>query len=77
MTNTQAIRHQIASLTAGQDDATLLDSWITACRSRLDAETADEARPFTIAMDAIEAELTSRGMTPDEFSALFIATCAA
>ena len=72
MTNT-ALRSQIATLTAGQNDETLLASWITACTARIDS-TPEQAPALRIAMDAIETELTSRGMTAEQFDALFLAT---
>ncbi len=79
MTNTAtALRSRIANLNAEQTDEQLLAGWITITRSQ--AETTRPAaarRTLAIAADSIEAELTSRGITTEQFNALFIATVGA
>jgi hypothetical protein len=72
-TTATALRSQMRTLTAGQSDETLLGSWIAACTQRIDS-APDQAPALRLAMDTIEAELIRRGMTAEQFDALFLAT---
>lgn len=76
-TKAGTIRRQLAALTASQTDAVNVACWTRLCAARLESGSDRVAATLTTAMDAIEAEMIRRGMTTDEFSALFLATCAA
>lgn len=72
---TSPVRRQLDALNAAQDDGTLLASWIELCRTDVIGHEARRIR--AIALDSIEKELVSRGITHEQFDALHHAIWAA